>query len=273
MIEPGIFAKTFPGSNPDQCLQAVKEHGLYVAHYNMACSGLPAMPDEIAQGVVDGVREASRKYGVKLIGISGTFNMIHPETARRAKGLERLQILALAAQAIEIPLITLCTGTRDPEDKWRAHPDNNRPDAWKDLCASMENALMIAEEHDVLLGIEPELANVVDSAVKAKRLLDEMASPRLRIVFDPANLFETAPLQEQRRLIDEGLELLADQIVMAHAKDRTADGAFCVAGQGILDYPHYIQALKSYGFEGPLVLHGLEEGEVEGCARFLGERI
>ena len=106
--------------------------------------------------------------------------------------MRRLQVLAKAAKAMDIPVITLCTGTRDPVDKWHEHPDNNLPDAWSDLCTAMEQALTIADEYDLMLGIEPELANVVNSAYKASRLIKEMASPRLRIIFDPANLFEIA---------------------------------------------------------------------------------
>ena len=86
----------------------------------------------------------------------------------------------------------------------------------------MEAAIAIAERHDVDLGIEPELANVVDSAAKARRLIDELRSPRLKIVLDPANLFETETAEEQRRIVAEAIDLLADRIVMAHAKDRDA---------------------------------------------------
>ena len=41
--------------------------------------------------------------------------------------------------------MTLCTGTRDPEDQWRAHPGNNEPEAWRDLLEAMQSALAIAE--------------------------------------------------------------------------------------------------------------------------------
>ena len=265
----GIFAKTFPGKSAGACLKAVSEHGLQVAHYNMACSGLPAMPEDISQEAVDAIKEAAAASSINLVGVSGTFNMIHPEVSVRETGLERLKVLAKAAKAMGIPLITLCTGTRDPEDKWREHPDNDLPGAWADLCTSMEDALMVADEYDILLGIEPELANVVNSTAKARKLLNEMASSRLRIVFDPANLFERAPAEEQRRLIEEGLDLLSAHLIMAHAKDRKPDGSFCPAGQGVIDFHHYINSLKSHGYDGPIVLHGLGVGDVRECSEFL----
>jgi hypothetical protein len=65
---------------------------------------------------------------------------------------------------------------------WRVHPDNGTPGAWADLLASMGRALCSAEKHGVTLAFEPEVSNVVYSAAKARRLLDEMRSPRLKDV-------------------------------------------------------------------------------------------
>ena len=56
---------------------------------------------------------------------------------------------------------------------------------------------------------------------------------------------------------------------MAHAKDRAADGAFVAAGQGVLDYPHYLGALRRAGFDGPLVAHGLAADEAPAVGAFL----
>ena len=272
-MQIGIFAKTFQHESPGECIQAVKAHGMTRAHYNMACSGLPAMPDEIPADAIEAVNNAVARHDVELVGVSGTFNMIHPDATQVTEGLRRLRVLAEAAQAMNIPVITLCTGTRDPIDKWRAHPGNDVPEAWSDLCASMEKALSIAEEFDITLGIEPELANVINSTSKAARFLKEMDSPRLRIIFDPANLFEIASPEEQHRLINEGLDQLADHLIMAHAKDRTPAGTFCPAGHGVLDYPHYLQSLQSHDFTGPLILHGLEETDVEGCVKYLNHAL
>ena len=57
---------------------------------------------------------------------------------------------------------------------------------------------MIASSYGLTLAIEPEVDNVVDSAVKARRLLDEMASPHLKVVIDPANLFHAGELPRMR---------------------------------------------------------------------------
>lgn len=265
----GIFAKTFEGKAPEAVLAAVAAAGFPATQYNMACSGLPSMPDVVPDRATADVAAAAAKNGVAIVALSGTYNMIHPDPELRAKGLKRLETLAAAARRMPTRLITLCTGTRDAEDPWRGHPDNETPEAWAELIAAMENAVAIADRHDVDLGVEPELANVINSAEKARRLIDEIGSPRLKIVMDPANLFEAETLDRQRDIVSSAIDLLADRIVMGHAKDRTLTGAFTTAGKGVLDYSHYIRRLKAIGFAGPLVTHGLSAEEAPEVAAFL----
>jgi sugar phosphate isomerase/epimerase len=134
----------------------------------------------------------------------------------------------------------------------------------------MEVAVAIAEEFDLLLGIEPETANVVDSAARAQRLLREMRSASLTIVLDPANLFGPEDLPRQRALLDDAFDRLGPHIVLAHAKDvRVSAGAIrhVAAGTGRLDYPFYLTLLHSVA--APLIVHGLAEAEVSWSLAFL----
>ncbi len=265
----GIFAKTFPGNAPGAVLAATAAAGFHAAHYNMACSGLAAMPDDIPAVMAKSIADTANLAAVTVVGLSGTWNMIHPDPAVRDAGMRRLEVLAKACPVIGTRLITLCTGTRDADDQWRAHPDNATPEAWRDLLASMERAVVIAERYDIDLGIEPEWANVVDSAVKARRLLAEIDSPRLKLVLDPANLAEVETPERRRAIVAEAIDLLADRLAMAHAKDRDARGEFVAAGRGVIDFPHFMRALQDAGFMGPIVAHGLSAAEAPAAAEYL----
>lgn len=265
----GIFAKTFEGSDPGTVLRSVADAGFACAQYNMACSGLAAMPDAISEELARSVAAAATASGVEIVAVSGTYNMIHPDLALREAGHRRLAVLAERCATISTGLVTLCTGTRDPRDQWKEHPDNNSPEAWRDLLDAMGTAIGIAERYDIDLGIEPELANVVNSAAKARRLIDELKSPRIKIILDPANLFEVETLEEQRTIVASAIDLLGDRIVMAHAKDRAPDGRFATAGKGVLDYAFYLRKLAEIGFDGSLIAHGLAAQEALGVAEFL----
>ena len=269
----GIFAKTFAGSDPAFVLQAAGAAGFACVQYNMACSGLPAMPDALTAADCAAVRQASLAAGVAISAVSGTYNMIHPDPAVRSLGLRRLEVLIAHAAALGTGVVTLCTGSRDATDQWHHHPDNQTPAAWRDLLVEMGKAATIAEKHGIRLGIEPELANVVDSATAARRLMADLQSPSLGIVLDPANLFEVAPLARQRDMLSHAVDLLADRILMAHAKDRDAQGGFATAGQGVVDFPHFLGRLQAAGFDGDLVTHGLTAAEAPGVAAYLARTL
>ena len=269
----GIFAKTFAGTDPLTVLTAARDAGFEAVQYNMACSGLAAMPDLIMPDITAAIRQAGADTGVAIAAVSGTYNMIHPNPAVRETGLRRLGLLIETARSIGTDMVTLCTGTCDPDDQWRGHPDNVLPAAWTLLCAEMAKATALAEAQGIKLGIEPELANVVSDAAKARQLIDTLQSPSIAIVLDPANLFEVATLPQQRRIISQAIDLLADRIVMAHAKDRDAQGGFITAGQGVVDFDHVLRRLRMAGFDGDLVTHGLTGPEAAGVARFLADRL
>lgn len=272
-MQLGIFAKTFAGSDALPVLAAVHESGFATTQFNLACVGLPSMPDAVPPEAIAAIRAASRETGISLAALSGTYNMAHPDKAWRDKGLRQLRRVIETAAALEIPLVTLCTGTRNAEDQWAHHPDNADPSAWRDMAAEMGKALELAEQNGVGLGIEPEQANIVTSASDAVRLIGEMGSKRLRIVLDPANLFEQATPAEASDIVARAVDISAEHVVMAHAKDRHADGRFATAGQGVVDFPRFVAGLRETGFDGPLVTHGLAAEEAPGVARFLADLI
>lgn len=272
-MELGIFAKTFAPAPLEGILDAVVANGLRAVHFNMACAGLPSMPDRISPDTCEQIRAEFAARRLAMVGVSGTYNMIHPDPAERARGLRRLGVLAAACRPMGTGLITLCTGTRDPDDQWRFHPDNATPAAWRDLTVELAKALEIAETYGVTLAVEPELANVVSSAARAQTLLAEMQSDRLKIVIDPANLFPAGTLVHQRRILDDAFDRLAPNIVLAHAKDLARDGQAgdLAAGTGQLDYPYFLAKLREIGFAGALVMHGLSARQVPQTVKFLRE--
>lgn len=270
-MQIGIFAKTFARQTLGATLDAVAAHGIRAVQFNLSCAGLPTLPEALDAATCDVIRAAHAERGLTMAAISGTFNMIHPDPQVRSDGLRRLGVLAASCTRLGAPLITLCTGSRDAGNMWRRHPDNDSPEAWRDLLESMEVALIGAECCSVHLGVEPEVANVIDSARKARRLLDELRSPWLKIVMDGANLFHAGELARQRAVLDEAFDLLGGDIALAHAKDLRADGAAgdAAAGTGLLDYPYYLERLHTCGYTGPLILHALREDEVAAAVTFL----
>jgi sugar phosphate isomerase/epimerase len=248
---------------------------LTAVQFNMICVLDRSLPDDIDTTTTDRIRQAFAQRSLTMSAVSGTCNLIHPDLEQRQSGIERVIILIRACEALGTSGVTLCTGSCDGENMWRAHPDNDRPQAWSDLLNSLTELLPVAEKHGVTLGIEPELANVINSAKKARRLIDDLGSTQIKIILDGANLFSSDQLPQMQQILSESIDLLAEDIIMAHAKDLATTPAqgHLAAGHGCLDYDHYLGCLERVGFNGPLILHGLSESQVGSSVSFLKSKL
>ncbi len=271
----GIMARTFFKPTLSENLDAIVSHGIYSVQFSFGCVGFPELPESIDLKLCDDIREDMEKHKIEMSAMSGTFNMIDPDISKRKDGLKRLIGLIAACGNLGTSVISLCTGTRDPENMWRRHPDNDKEDAFSDLVDSMGEALESAEKYKVMLAFEPEVSNVIDSAVKGKRLIDELKSPYLKVVMDCANIFHKGELAKMGDMLEEVFEVLGEHTIIAHAKDLDHDGdaGHLPAGKGLLDYDHYVALLKKHTPDVPLILHGLSEDEVGECVRFLRQKM
>lgn len=270
-MQIGIFTKIFPRPSLELVLDAVTATGLRCVQFNFESAGLPPLPDRISAALAERIHLEATARGLTIASVQGTFNMSHPDPEHRRTGLRRLGVLADRCATLRTSIIAICIGTRDPENMWRHHADNDTAAAWRDMSACVREAVRMAEGAGVTLALEPEVTNIVDSPQRARRLLDEIGSPHLKITMDAANLFHAGELPRMTEVMDEAFGLLGHDIVLAHAKDLSRDGeaGHEPAGKGLLNYDHYLALLRRAGFSSPLLLHGLHENQVADCVSFL----
>ena len=270
-MQIGIFTQVFRRPTLAETLDAVRATGLYTVQFDLACAGLPELPEQLDPAVAARIGAAFREREITMAAVSGAYNIIHSDPQQRAAGLRGLQTLASACEALGTRVITLSTGTRNRENMWRAHPANNAPEAWEEALAALREIASIGAQHGVTMAFEPEVNNVVDSARKARKMLDEVGSPHLKIVMDGANIFHAGELPSMGQVLDEAFALLGGDIALTHAKDLDHDGdaGHLPAGHGVLDYARYLRLLHASGYTGAVVLHGLDEEHVPGCVAFL----
>ena len=267
----GIFAYTFVRPTVEAVFDAIRAHGLKNTEWNYTALGMQEVPATLDEGLVEHIRTAAAERGITVDSVAGYTNLVDPEPERRRAALERLLRLIRAAPAHGADKVALCTGSRDARSMWRWNDANDDACAWADLLRSMAACLEAAEESGVTLVFEPEVNNVVHTAAKARQLLDELRSPRLKVVFDGANIYHRGELSRQQELLTEAIDLLGGDIALAHAKDIEQDGdaGHAAAGTGRLDFGHYLGELRRSGYRGSILLHGLEERQVAASVRFL----
>jgi sugar phosphate isomerase/epimerase len=162
-IDLGIFARVFPVQPAASLAATVHDLGFSSVQLNLVALGLPSIPtpDQFADVDVDGIARDFRAADVAVWGVSATYNMAHPDPATRARQTADAANLIRRAPELGATAVSLCTGSRDPDNQWRAHPDNDTPQAWADMIDSFGTLLDAADRAGVYLAVEPEPANVV----------------------------------------------------------------------------------------------------------------
>jgi sugar phosphate isomerase/epimerase len=237
VTELGVFAKVFGPGPPTYISTAIRNAGFTVTQLNLSAFGRPTLDDRLTDGQASGIAATFAHAGVRIWGLSGSFNTIDPDQIRRRASIKACLALIDRAPALGAEVVTICTGTRDPDDMWRGHPGNRSPEAWRDLRATLEELLVGAANAGIRLAIEPEPGNVVADAMLARRLLDELAidGRQLAIVLDPANLLTVETLPQQRKILSRAFDDLGPSVAVVHAKDVSASG-YAAPGTGGMDY-------------------------------------
>lgn len=274
MTELGVFARVFPPGPPATVAASIAAAGFSVTQLNLSAIGRSSLDRSLTISEADAIGAAFRDAGVRVWGLSGTFNAIHPTPAVRQEGIAGCLANIARAPRLGAEVVTLSTGTRDPDDKWRAHPDNTTSEAWSDLRATLDELIPAASAAGVRLGVEPEPGNVVRDAEVAARLLEELGGDarHFAIVLDPANLLTVETLPRQEDILARAFELLADHVEALHAKDVVAQG-YAAPGVGGMDYGLVMRLHATLPGASPIIAQDLRAEDAGRVHAFLATHL
>jgi L-ribulose-5-phosphate 3-epimerase len=202
----------------------------------------------------DGMPAAALASGIVMTGSMLGFpgeDYTSPESIKRTGGFgdpalrpERIERLKWAIAR------TLALGLSDLSLHAGFLPEENDPGR-----AAMLDTLAEAGDLAARKGVTLAFETGQETADLLRRTLDDLKSPSLKVNFDPANML----------LYDMGdpiraVEILAPDIRSVHMKDANRPstsgqwGQEVPLGQGQVDIPRFVQALKQNGYTGSLII-------------------
>ena len=130
---------------------------------------------------------------------------------------------------------------------------------WTTLLDRLEEPLRIADDADITLVIETAISGNVTSALLARKLIDELDVPHLKVLWDPCSSLYCTEVP-----YPDGYEVIRDHIAHVHLKDGVvnlpaATFDFCAIRQGQMD-PYYndiVSTLKRDGYDGAVSLESV----------------
>lgn len=196
----------------------------------------------------ESIAETYRSAGISIHSIGVYTNLIHPDPEERKANLAYFEAMMAVGRHMGVGRFISEAGHFYPD---RAEPGLHydfREDVWKTMIATARDLAARAERHDATVLFEPYFGSFFASAKRTRVFLEEVDSPRIRALLDPANLLELNDLEEM-------FDQLGPWIDCIHGKDRKLHTQRGVpAGQGDLDYPKFVTLAAQRTPAAPMVL-------------------
>ena len=137
-------------------------------------------------------------------------------------------------------------------------------EAYQRVFMTMKKIVEEAEKYKVNIGIEGVHCFVINTPQKMKRLVDELKSDIVKVIFDPVNYLNINNYQNQDEMINDMFSLLSDKICVLHAKDFIVEnGEFKMVkpAQGMLNYELIFKKMKEHNLDIPIICEEINEEE------------
>jgi len=135
-------------------------------------------------------------------------------------------------------------------------------EAYQYLLKNVKELVGEAEKYGVTVGIEGVHIFVIDTPEIMARLMKDVNSDNIRVIFDPCNLINTDNYKNQDEIINKVFDLLSDKLTVLHAKDFIIENGEMKSvhpGMGLLNYELIFKRMKEKGLDIPIICEEIDE--------------
>ncbi len=203
----------------EERLKIVKEQGFTCAHVALSkvISENSVAPEALTPGYAMHLRRLFDKYELDCAVLGCYLNLATPDAAQLKAAQEKYMANIRFAAHLGAGVVGTETGAPNVEYKFEEACWNE--ESLQIFIRNLRPVVKYAEQMGGLVAIEPVVRHIVCNPVRARRVLDEIGSPNLRIILDPVNLLEIYNYEKQDEIIDEAIELLGKDVAVLHVKD------------------------------------------------------
>lgn len=231
----------------EERLKAVREQGFVCAHLALSkvISENSVAESALTPGYAMYLKRLFDKYGLDVAVLGCYLNLANPDAGKLRAIQDKYMANIRFAAHLGAGVVGTETGAPNLEYKFEEACWNE--ESLQIFINNLRPVVKYAEQMGVLMAIEPVVRHIVCNPVRARRVLDEINSPNLRIILDPVNLLEIYNYEKQDEILDEAVELLGKDVAVLHVKDfQIQDGKLVSVpvGQGMCHWERVIPYMK-----------------------------
>lgn len=245
----GIRAHDVAYAPLEQLIPNIHAQGFHCMHIALSKSIKEFKPEieTMTPGLAMYMKELCTENKVDVAVLGCYLNLANPDQDQLAKIVEKYKAHIRFASILGCGVVGTETGAVNTEYKFE--PANHSEEALEIFIKNLRPVVEYAEKFGVILAIEPVYKHIVYNIERARRVLDEINSPNLQIIFDPVNVLSVDNIKDQDEIIQKAFDLLGDDIAVVHAKDfavKDNDILSIAAGTGGLNYPLLLKLVKQH---------------------------
>lgn len=235
----GILAHTYGKLPAAELARKVAEEGFTSVQLALlkAIGDIDCSPGKLSPGLANHLGETFQREGVRIAVLGCYIDPVHPDKDIRRAEINRFKEHLRLARDFGCGMVATETGSIRTYAE--SHPSDYEEHGWSVLRETVTELAEEAEKWGVKLAMEPVASHTLNSLEHVRRLIEEVPSPTIGLLFDACNLLNEERLPNQDDLIKDAFETLADRMVLIHAKDLDfGDGGhFAGSGRPRLDRP------------------------------------
>ncbi len=228
-------------------------------------SEFPTEDEALPPGLAMYLKNLFAKNQVDIAVLGCYLNLADPDEERIARITRRYMAHIRFASWLGCGVVGTETGA--PNSAYAFTPECHTEEALGIFIDHLRPVVEYAEKMGVVVAIEPVYRHIVWNPVRARRVLDEIGSPNLQIIFDPVNLLDVPNYAQREAVIEEAVELLGPDIAVVHLKDCALRGGKLLSmgcGLGEMNYSPILKFMKE---RKPFIQATLEDTKPENNQR------
>ncbi len=205
----GARAHDFGKHTPEVLFGLIKEKGLEAVHF-APYKAVELEGDFLEEKNIGRIGQALKASGMELTVLGCYVEPGSLDETVFEKGLTQFKNYLRVAKKLG----AVCVGTETTNCT-----DENREAQYAKVLHFVKEAVKVAEEEDAIVAIEPVVRHTINTPEMLKRLIDDVNSPYLKVIFDPVNLLWEHNADSQEAIWDSAIALFGDKVITLHLKD------------------------------------------------------
>lgn len=270
----GIRAHDFSAVNAEELAEKVSAKG-----FKNVQLALPKSFEEInsdlgnlSPGFGNYIRNTLSEKKIQVAVLSCYFNMVDPDEDFRVHCIEKFKEYIRYASSFGAKIVGSETGSYNKDFSY--HEDNHSEKAFQAVKRTVRELADEAERFGIIIGVENSVTLTIHTPERMKRLLDEVASNNVQVLYDPIGFIRADEIMNQDEIITRSLEILGDRIAAVHVKDFVVENGERVIvppGKGILNFELLFKILKKKKPFVEIILENIQEEEIEKAVKYMKE--